>query len=360
MYPRPRRVCQMCCVLALFAVLLIVGCAPKRVDQVRPEQAAREKVVEQAVREKVVKETDVALKDVAREADRSEPSGDSGADSPRSTGTDAMSARSTYQSGRMIIKNAELRLRVSDTSAAIDRVTHIAINMGGYLLASNTGYDGDFQHATLTISVPVDQFEEAMRRLREIGHVMGENATGTDVSDEFTDLNSRLRNLEATEARVRSFLEKATTVEESLRINQQLSDITDQIEQVKGRMGYLEGRSAYSTITTYLVPERPTPTVTPTATPRPTPTPISWQPGNTFKRASQVLGRLVRKVGDTVIWLVVVVAPLALGVILALWVIRRVWRWLVEHSIVARHERSSPPPAQGPKGGDSDAENPAA
>ena len=65
--------------------------------------------------------------------------------------------------------------------------------------------------------------------------MLDESASGQDVTDQYVDLQSRLRNLEATEATIRSFLEKAETVEESLQVNRQLSEITDQIEEIKGK-----------------------------------------------------------------------------------------------------------------------------
>ena len=149
--------------------------------------------------------------------------------------------------------------------------------------------------------------------------VQDENASGTDVSDQYVDLESRLRNLEATEARIRSFLEQAANVEESLRINAQLTEITAQIEEIKGKMNYLKDRAAYSTITVHLEPQLPTPTPTPTATPTPTPEPDVWRPDQTFRRASGVLGGILRVVGDVAIWVVVVLGPFLLPAALLLW-----------------------------------------
>jgi predicted nucleic acid-binding Zn-ribbon protein len=96
----------------------------------------------------------------------------------------------------------------------------------------------------------VDQFENALLRLRDLSlRVVDESAGGQDVSEEYVDLQSRLNNLESTRDRIRGFLDQAQTVDDSLRINQELSTIEDQIEQVKGRMNYLSHRAAYSTIT---------------------------------------------------------------------------------------------------------------
>jgi len=124
------------------------------------------------------------------------------------------------------------------------------------------------------------------------------------------DLQSRLTNLEATAARVREFLKDAKTIEDSLRINQQLAELEDQINQVKGQMNYFEGRTAYSTVTVNIVPQypTPTPTMTPTATPAPSPTP-PWNPGATFGKASGVLSKQFQGFVDGAIWVGVVLGP---------------------------------------------------
>ena len=87
-------------------------------------------------------------------------------------------------------------------------------------------------------------------RLRGLAvKVVDETAAGDDVTEQYVDLQSQLTNLEATRARIQEFLKDAKTVDEALRINQELANIEAQIEQIKGRMNYLNDRSAYSTIT---------------------------------------------------------------------------------------------------------------
>jgi len=254
---------------------------------------------------------------------------------PERAVADAAPLPVAYRVDRMIIKNAEMALLVADTDRAIDQVTQIATDSFGYILTIRTWYD-NFRYATITMGVPVDEFENALRRLRALAlKVLEESASGTDVTDQYVDLESQLRNLEATEARIRTFLDKAATVEEALQVNKQLADITAQIEQIKGQMNYLEDRAAYSTITVHLSPDvptptpTPTPTVTPTLTPTPTPTPIAWRPGETWQSATNVLGNILRTVGDAIIWLVVVLGPFALGLALLVWLgirLRRLWR----------------------------------
>lgn len=203
---------------------------------------------------------------------------------------------------RMVIKNADLQLLVEDSNASLNRLTQMAADLGGYVISSQTEQRGDYVYANAQIAVPSAQFEAALNQLRNASlKVLRESATGQDVSAEYVDLRSRLTNLEATAARVREFLADAKTVEESLNVNRQLSELEAQIEQVKGQMKYYEGRAAFSTITIALVPQTAPVKVKPT----------EWNPGKTFENASEVLVRLTQSLTDVAIWLVVVFGPFA-------------------------------------------------
>ena len=309
-------------VLALLvSIALVAGCAA--------EPPPREKPGEMQVVETVVVEKEV---EIERPVGEAMPTPAPAVEQPKegakgSGGLGTPPLASPYRANRMIIKNAELHLLMEDVGSGVDRVTQVAADTFGYILSSRTWYKGGFQYATITIGVPVTEFEGALRRLRGMAvRVQDENASGTDVSDQYVDLESRLRNLEATEARIRTFLDQAADVEESLRVNQQLTEVTAQIEEIKGQMSYLKDRAAYSTITVNLVPQMPTPTPAPTATPTPTPVPDVWRPDQTFQRATGVLGGILRVVGDTAIWVAVVLGPFVVPGALALWVVYRTAR----------------------------------
>lgn len=230
------------------------------------------------------------------------------------TGSEALTS---VQSGnRMVIKNGEIRLLVEDTDNAIDRALQVVSDTRGYIISSRTWYQTgpegkNYKYATVTVGVPADQFENAMRRLRTIAlRVLDENAAGQDVSDEYVDLQSQLTNLEATRARIRSFLDNAKTVEESLRINSELAKIEADIERVKGRMNYLSNRSAFSTITITFEPDIPPLPPTPTPTPQPTATPKPWNPGETAESATKTLTRIYQTLIELFIWIGIVLVPL--------------------------------------------------
>lgn len=233
-------------------------------------------------------------------------------------------ARLAAGRARLIVKDAQIRLLVVDTDVTIDRTTQMITDLGGYIVSSRVWYQEtggeNFKYATLTLGVPVDRFEQALRRLRELAvRVLNENASGQDVTDEYVDLESRLKNLQATRDRVRQFLEQAKTVEEALKVNDQLASIEGEIEQVMGRMNYLFDRAAFSTITIDIEPEITAPTPSPTAMPTPTPTPTPWNAAVTFQEASKSLRDVSIVTAQAAIWFFVLIVPVLLPPLLIIY-----------------------------------------
>lgn len=238
---------------------------------------------------------------------------------------------SPYRANRLIIKNGEMNLRVADTDQAVDRIVAIAVNRGGYVIGNRSWLQDNFKYAALTIGVPSDQFEVVQRQVRAVSvQALSDTSSGQDVSDEYVDLQARQTNLEATAARIREFLDQAKDTEQALLVNAKLTEVEAELEQIKGRMAYLKDRSAYSTMTINLEPQRPTPTPTPTATP------AAWLPEKTFNAATGALSNVLQGLGDAVIWLVAFVAPLAIPVALAVfgasWLRRKREKRVVHHT----------------------------
>ncbi|HMO57800.1 MAG TPA: DUF4349 domain-containing protein [Roseiflexaceae bacterium] len=163
---------------------------------------------------------------------------------------------------RLIIKNASLSIEVQsvrDAEAAIrDRVAQL----GGYVVTVETSGTDTFQRTSVTFRVPANQFDAALEGVQGLAtRVLGRSISGQDVTEEFVDLQSRLRNLEATRDRLLDLLEQANRVEDALNVNNALTDVQGQIEQIKGRMQYLQQSAALSTINVYLQPIPTTPIV---------------------------------------------------------------------------------------------------
>lgn len=254
-------------------------------------------------------------------------------------GADIPAASAGY-GPQMVVKNGDMRLLVKDTDRALDGITQIVGDVRGYVISSRTWfqtyYGTNYKYATITMSVPVDQFENAQLRLHALAiRVLDDTASGQDVTDQYVDLQSQMTNLQATRDRIKGFLDQAKTVDEALTINAQLADVEAQIEKIKGQMNYLSSRSTFSAITINLEPDLPkielTPTPTATATPTATPVVIQplgpWDPGTTTQQATNTLVSVYRVIVDTLIWIFVVLLPIfgppVLVIWLAVWWIRK-------------------------------------
>ena len=302
--------------LALFVLLgmmVLSACGGAAATQAPAAVEAPGFAVEQPAAESVA-QADAAAKE------ESAPSSDLAVGPVYNVGSEPDNA--AFAATHMIIKNADIKLLVEDTDVAIDRATQAVGDLNGYIISSRVWYqpwyDGEnYKYATITIGVPVDQFERTLTRLRGLAvKVLDETASGEDVSNQFVDLQSQVTNLEATRDRIKSFLEEAKTVDEALRINTELANVEAQIEQIKGQMNYLQDRSAFSTITINFEPVLPE-ELTPTPTPSPTPNP--WNPGDTFKNAKKTVTFAYQGIIDFLIWVLVVLVPIFAPPVLIVW-----------------------------------------
>jgi hypothetical protein len=171
---------------------------------------------------------------------------------------------------RLVIKSAELSLEVADARTAEADVRGLVAKLGGYVVRVQTSGSDENMSSTITFRVPAARFDEALSGVQGLAKkVFSRTVSGDDVTEEFVDLESRLKNLEATRDRLQAFLDKAANVDEALKVNQSLSEIQGQIEQIKGRQQFLKQSAALSTITVSLSPVPP---------PAPIVAEDSWQP----------------------------------------------------------------------------------
>lgn len=211
---------------------------------------------------------------------------------------------------RKIIKNATIRLEAEEVFSIHNRISMLSNQYGGYVVNSRTWYDNeDRPHALYSFAVPVDSFEEALQDVRQQGKVLDEQTSGQDVTDQYVDLEARITNLEATASRIRSFLDDARTVEEALSVNQRLSQVEEQLEQLKGQRNALEQRTSFSTITVEIAPVIPEQATVEETT--------EWSPAKTFADATEVLMAILQRGADAGIWFGVLGLPvvIVLGVI---------------------------------------------
>ncbi len=163
---------------------------------------------------------------------------------------------------RKIVRNATLELQVENVLAAVQQIDDAATAAGGFVSSSNVFVDsqddgGDevqrTQTAAVTIRVPADAYSTVMSKLRGIAkETVSESSDASEVTEEYTDLQARLRNVEATEQRYLELLGKAASIDEILTVQDRLNQVRLEIEQVTGRINVLNNLTDFATITVQL------------------------------------------------------------------------------------------------------------
>lgn len=166
---------------------------------------------------------------------------------------------------RMVIQSATLRVSVADTVEAMNATTALAKNLGGYVVNSNRFSDTTYNNVTytrtsITIRVPTAKLEEAMQKIREMSAdgkngVLSESLSGEDVTSDFVDSSSRLRNLKAAEEQLVKLMENTDDLEATMSVFRELTNIRGQIEVMEGHIKYLQESSALSSISVDFVAE---------------------------------------------------------------------------------------------------------
>jgi hypothetical protein len=156
---------------------------------------------------------------------------------------------------RKIVQTATLKLQVDEVGASFEEVGRIATAAGGFIASSNFALLGEDQVASLTIRVPADRYQDTLSQVRGLGvKVEGEGSNASDVTEEYADLQSRLRNLEASETRLLELLGRAQNINEVLQVQDRINNVRGEIERTLGRIALLDKLSDLATITVHLRP----------------------------------------------------------------------------------------------------------
>jgi hypothetical protein len=227
---------------------------------------------------------------------------------------------------RLVIKNADIEIIVADPEAAMDHISRMAEELGGYVVAANLSQrvlasGEEVPYASVKIRVPAPRLDEALERIAAESDRQPRHKTidSQDVTKDYVDLQSRLRNLEATEAKLTEFLDKARNTEDTLNVFSQLKQVREEIEVTKGQIQYYEQSAALSAVSVQL-----------TANAAVQPLKIGkWEPAGVAKDAVLALANALRFFVNAAIWTVIFIIPV-LVILLAppgviLWAILR-WR----------------------------------
>lgn len=149
-----------------------------------------------------------------------------------------------------IKKSGDIDLKVENLEEAYDSVRDIMKGYQATVVSSSDSGEGNEKIITTTIKVKSESFEDIYEDVKLVdGEVLYASYYTDDITMEYTDLESRLRNLEATEVQLAKILDSADTVEDTLSVYVELTNIRSQIEVIKGQLKYLDSQVDYSYLT---------------------------------------------------------------------------------------------------------------
>lgn len=240
---------------------------------------------------------------------------------------------------RLVIRNATLEIIVEDPGQAMNAINQMTTTMNGFVVSSNlykvhTQNGIETPEANIVIRVPAAKLNDAMdaiKRLVKDGQkdILTETVSGEDVTKEYTDLKSRQKNLEQAEAQLRDIMASAKKTEDVLAVYQQLTQIREQIEVIKGQIQYYEESAAMSSISVKIQAEA---AVQPLQV-------AGWQPAGIARDALQSLINTLQFLANAAIWLVLYFLPVVLIILLPLVII-----WLIVRRLLRNRKASRPTP----------------
>jgi len=242
-------------------------------------------------------------------------------------------------SERIVIKNARLEIVVNQPDQSMESIGRMAEQMGGYVVSANL-YQSQLSsgvevpRASITVRVPVERLDEALERIEAESDRLPLNKTidSQDVTSEYTDLQSRLRNLEATEAQLVEIMEEARRTEDVLSVYSQLTQVREQIEVIQGQINYYERSAALSAISVELIANAAVQPITIGG----------WEPVGVAKDAIESLIQAMQVLAYAAIWLVLFLLPVLVVILLPLYLfVRLLFAWRARR----RRKMVSPPPA---------------
>jgi uncharacterized coiled-coil protein SlyX len=158
---------------------------------------------------------------------------------------------------RKIVKNGSLSLLVKKAEETAASIAKIASDFNGYVSYSQIYEVSEGVKAgTVTIRLPADKFSEATAKIKELAvKVQNEESNTSDITEQFVDLESRLKNLQAEEQQYLNILKQAVKVQDILEVSQRLFEVRGNIEQIQGQLKYLSQQVDMSTISVSLTSE---------------------------------------------------------------------------------------------------------
>lgn len=159
----------------------------------------------------------------------------------------------TESKNRLVVEESSMSMVVADVRQTSDKIIEHAKSVGGYMVSSSLTNPEEAPFAMVIVRLPSDKLRPSLDYFRSLGiKVTSENILGTDVTDQYVDIQARLSTLEKTKAKFEEIMTKATQVQDILNVQRELVSLQDQIDSLKGQEKYLEQTAKLAKITVYL------------------------------------------------------------------------------------------------------------
>jgi hypothetical protein len=229
---------------------------------------------------------------------------------------------------RLVVENADLSIVVADVNGRVKQIENMAKAMGGFLVSENVYQtavnDGEpVPQAAITVRVPHEKLDDALTQIKNGAvDVQNETRSGTDVTDQYVDLQSRLKAKQAAEAQLLTIMQGATKTQDVLDVYAQLQQIQSDIEVLQGQIKYYEQSAALSAISVTVVAEE---TVKPIKV-------AGWVPAGVARDALQSLIFFWQDFVDFLIRFFLYVLPVLLTIAVPLYVLFLLIRWILRRT----------------------------
>jgi hypothetical protein len=254
----------------------------------------------------------------------------------------AMDVANQASSDRLVIRNADLSIVVKDVRARVAAIQNMANAMGGFVVSSSTyeTYTGSGEpvpQAQVQVRVPQDKLEQALRQIKaDTVEVQNESQSGQDVTDQYVDLQSRLKAKLAAEEQLTEIMQEARRTEDVLAVYAQLQQIQSEIEVLRGQIKYTEQSAALSSISVTVIAEE---TVEPLEV-------GGWKPEGVARDAIQSLIYFWQDFVDGLIRLGLYTLPVLITLFIPLFLLFLLARWIYRK---LRRPKAAGAPAETPK-----------
>lgn len=154
---------------------------------------------------------------------------------------------SAVRENAKLILNADLTLETQDYEASCTAIEQMTAAAGGYIESSGMSGEKGERRASYTLRVPQEKFESFFTQLGDTCHVVSSNRWSDDVTERYTDIETRLATLQTKHERLLALLEKATEMTDIIDLENALADCEYEIDSLTGEMRHYDSLVDFST-----------------------------------------------------------------------------------------------------------------